>query len=236
MQKTIHRADSRGVAEHGWLHARHSFSFAGYHHPERMGFGKLRVLNDDIIDPAAGFGTHPHDNMEIITILLSGELHHKDSMGNAYVIKEGEVQIMSAGTGIMHSEYNHSDTNKTNLLQIWILPKELDIKPRYAQTRFEKKSLSNQFHNIVSPDKNQTDMWINQDAWLYLTELDKDHAVNLELQKKENGVYIFVIAGEIKIDDENLKQRDAIGITKAGTIAVKAVKPSRVLAIEVPTK
>jgi hypothetical protein len=234
MQKTIHRAQSRGVAKHGWLHSYHTFSFAQYYNPERMGFGKLRVLNDDVIEAAAGFDTHSHSNMEIISVPVSGELRHEDSMGNSYVIRENEVQVMSAGTGISHSEYNNSSSAPANFLQLWILPKQMNITPRYEQKRFGPELKRNQFLTVVAPDRDSESLWINQDAWLALADLESGYNSEYRLHNNKNGLYVFVIAGRIKIDNETLEKRDAIGITESGTIAIQALQPSQLLAIEVP--
>ncbi len=236
MKTVIHRKDERGTAEHGWLHARHSFSFASYYNPEKMGFGKLRVLNDDIIEPASGFGTHPHENMEIVTIMLSGELHHADNMNNSYTIQQNEVQIMSAGTGIAHSEINQSNNESVNLLQIWVLPKTQNIKPRYAQDKFPPENRRNRFATIISPENEGEKMWINQDAWFSLGDFDADRLFEHSLHMEENGAYIFVISGQIKIGDDTLRERDAIGITDTDGISIQTESPSQLLIIEVPMK
>jgi hypothetical protein len=234
MMKIIHRAQSRGIAEHGWLHSNHTFSFANYYNPERMGFGKLRVLNDDIIEASAGFGTHPHNNMEIISVPIFGELRHTDSMGNSYVIRENEVQVMSAGTGIAHSEYNNSASSPANFLQIWILPKQLNIEPRYEQKQFSREQRHNRFLTVVAPDKENESLWINQDAWLSLADLESDLSCDYRLHDNANGLYIFLISGRVKIDNEILEKRDAIGITESGNISIRALQSSQLLAIEVP--
>jgi len=233
MQKTIHRADSRGKAEHGWLHSRHTFSFAGYHDPERMQFGKLRVLNDDVVEAGAGFGTHPHDNMEIVSIPLAGTLRHHDSMGNEHVIHAGEVQIMSAGTGITHSEYNDSQTEPVNFLQIWVLPKQRDIAPRYGQRRFEPAGRGNRLQLVVSPDGHDGSLSINQDAWFALVTLEAGHTVDYSLNKPDHGVYVFVIAGAVECAGESLAHRDGLGISGAGSLSLEATAMAEVLVIEV---
>lgn len=235
MIKTIHRAESRGHADHGWLNARHSFSFANYYNPEKIRFGTLRVLNDDIVQPGEGFGTHPHDNMEIVTIPLRGELAHKDSTGNKEVIRPDEVQIMSAGSGLTHSEYNNSKTDEINLLQIWVFPKEKNIKPRYDQKLFEKSEKINKIKTVVSPvDKDA--LWINQDAYFSLSSLDKDTSVDYQFKTKGNGLYVFLIEGKIEIAGEILGRRDAIGLEQIESIELKALEKSEVLLIEVPMK
>lgn len=233
MEKVIHKAEDRGHANHGWLDAHHSFSFANYYNPERTRFGVLRVLNDDIIQAGEGFGTHPHDNMEIVTIPLSGELAHKDSTGNKEVIRKNEVQIMSAGSGLTHSEFNNSKTDEINLLQLWVFPKERDTKPRYDQKVFEPADRQNKIQTLVSP-KDENALWINQDAYFSRADIDKEVDVEYELNTKKNGVYIFVIEGKVEIDGELLSKRDAMGVTEADKIKITAKEKSEVLLIEVP--
>lgn len=233
MKKTIHRAESRGHADHGWLNAHHSFSFANYYNPERIRFGTLRVLNDDIVQPGEGFGTHPHDNMEIVTIPLRGELAHKDSTGNKEVIRPNEVQIMSAGSGLTHSEFNNSKTEEINLLQIWVFPKERNIKPRYDQKVFNPEERINKIKTVVSPSDKDA-LWINQNAYFSITSLEKEKAVNYEIKSKGNGLYVFLIEGKIEIAGETLGKRDAIGLEDLNNIEIKAAEKSEVLLIEVP--
>jgi redox-sensitive bicupin YhaK (pirin superfamily) len=234
MHKIIHRADSRGVAEHGWLHSRHTFSFAGYYDQQRMGFGKLRVINDDVVDPSAGFGTHAHDNMEIISIPLSGSLRHEDSMGNKHAIKAGEIQVMSAGTGIKHSEYNGSDNEDVNFLQIWVLPKFQNIEPRYGQKAFAIENRQNKMDLVVSPDKEADAIWINQDAWFSLGDFTEDQYGEYTLHNIEHGVYVFVIDGCVSIADETLNKRDAIGLSELDKLTFTAKSAAKLLIIEVP--
>lgn len=230
--KTIHQSDSRGKADFGWLKSRHTFSFGRYYNPERVSFGALRVLNDDIVEPGAGFGTHPHDNMEIVSIPLSGDLAHKDSTGNTEVIRTGDVQIMSAGSGLTHSEFNHSKTDQVNFLQIWVLPKKMNISPRYEQKTFDPSGRQNQWQTVVSPDGEG--LWINQDAYFHLADLEKDRALSYEVRKGGNGLYLFVIEGEVDIDGTALSGRDAIALTQ-DRIEVKAkANGSQVLLIDVP--
>lgn len=233
IKKIIHRANSRGTAFFGWLHSRHTFSFGRYYDPERIHFGALRVLNDDIVEGGMGFGTHPHDNMEIVSIPLAGDLEHKDSTGNTEVIKTGDVQIMSAGYGLTHSEYNHSKKNKVNFLQIWILPKVQDIEPRYQQITFDTAQRKNKLQTVVAPD-DQSALWINQDAWFTLTDLDAGQSVTYDFHKPDSGLYAFVIEGEAITLGENLKKRDAIGITGADSVNFTAQQNSSLLLIEVP--
>lgn len=229
----FHAANSRGMANHGWLISRHTFSFANYYNPDRIHFGALRVLNDDIVKPGMGFGTHPHDNMEIISIPLSGSLAHKDSTGNERAIKTGEVQIMSAGTGIYHSEYNYSKTEEVNFLQIWILPKEKNISPRYGQKDFSEALKSNDLVTVVSPVKKDA-LWINQDAELTIGHLSEDSQVKHKLQFQGNGAYIFLINGEVNVNDTQLSTRDAVGFSELKEIKIEAVKDSKILIIEIP--
>lgn len=236
MKKTIHKSDSRGYFDHGWLKTFHTFSFAGYHDPERVRFGLLRVLNDDIVEPGMGFGTHPHDNMEIVTIPLKGELAHKDSMGHKQAIKPGEIQAMSAGSGLTHSEFNNSDSEPVNLLQIWVFPKEVDIEPRYEQKVFNTAERKNKFQAVVSPQKENGAMWINQDAYFSLAELDKDKELNYKIKHKGNGAYLFVIEGSVSAADENLGKRDGMGLEDLDNFTITANENSEILVIEVPMR
>lgn len=235
MQKELDQADSRGIADHGWLYSRHTFSFSDYHNPERMGFGKLRVINDDIVAPGEGFATHAHDNMEIISVPISGSLRHKDNMGNVHVIETGDVQIMSAGTGITHSEYNASDAESVNFLQIWVKPLQRDIPPRYDQKTFDASSYHNRFQTILSPDKTREDsMWINQDVWFTLANFDQEHHDVYTWQSPEHGVYLFVISGRLIAGGEMLSARDGIGITGVNSLSIRAITDSKFLIMEVP--
>lgn len=226
----IHPSNTRGVANHGWLKSHHTFSFADYYNPERMSFGALRVLNDDSVAPAMGFGTHPHRDMEIISIPLSGSLQHRDSEGNAQLIRKGEVQIMSAGTGVYHSEYNASTSEDVKFLQIWVLPKKLGIKPRYEQKIFDPKV--NQLSLVVSPDGREGSVTINQDAFFSLAEINNGE-VAYARKLKGNGVYIFVLEGEVEIDGKTFSKRDGIGFEHFETINIKS-KLAEVLLMEVP--
>jgi redox-sensitive bicupin YhaK (pirin superfamily) len=234
MKTIFHKATERGHADHGWLNAHHSFSFASYNDPSKVHFGLLRVLNDDIVAPGMGFGMHPHDNMEIVTIPLSGTLEHKDSMGNIGTIKPNEIQAMSAGSGLMHSEYNHSKTEPINLLQIWIFPKEQNITPRYDQRIFSEDDKNGKFKTIVAPVKANDVMWINQDAYFSLGKFKAANTVDYTMQHKGNGAYIFVIEGEAKIEGQNLTKRDAIGIWETEKISLNLTADSEVLIIDVP--
>lgn len=234
MKSIIHRAESRGNANHGWLKAHHSFSFAGWFNPERISFGALRVLNDDIIAPGAGFPTHPHENMEIITIPLSGVLEHKDSLGNVAQINTGEVQVMSAGTGVTHSEYNASSTEELKLFQIWLFPNKQNVKPRYDELKLNLADRQNKFQQILSPSKDDDGVWIHQNAWMHLISMDNNMQKEYRLKSEENGVYIIVVKGEIEIDTEILKDRDAIGINETDHLTIRSINDSEVLLIEVP--
>lgn len=233
MKTIIHTAESRGQANFGWLNSRHTFSFGQYYHPDRVHFGMLRVLNDDIVKGGAGFPTHPHDNMEIISIPLSGALAHKDSTGNEKVIKTGEVQIMSAGSGLTHSEYNASKEDEVNFLQIWVFPKEKDIHPRYDQKLFDATKRKNQLQVVVAPD-DQNALWINQEAWFSLADLESGRTLAYETHQSGNGVYVFVIEGEIDLEKSTLGKRDAIGIWEAGEFSLTAKKEAKLLFIEIP--
>lgn len=230
----MHRAGTRGHANHGWLDSHHTFSFARYYDPERMGFGLLRVLNDDVVAPGMGFGAHPHDNMEIISIPISGALEHQDSTGNKKVIRTNDVQIMSAGSGLTHSEYNHSKEDQVNFLQIWVLPKERDITPRYEQKTFKPENRQNRLQTVVGPEKDQEAVWINQDAWFTLGTLSAGFSEEYKLHKAGNGVYAFVIAGEVEIDGEKLDKRDGLGIWETDSLRIKAAADSELLLMEVP--
>jgi len=234
MNTVFHKASSRGHADHGWLNAYHSFSFASWYNPERIQFGMLRVLNDDTVAAGMGFGTHPHDNMEIITIPLEGDLAHKDSMGNAATIKTGDVQVMSAGTGIQHSEFNPNADLQTKLFQIWLFPKYRNVEPRYQQITLDSTKQKNEFAQILSPNEEDEGVWIHQDAWFYLSDFDKDFAKKLALKKEGNGFYIMNIEGEIEVNGEKLEKRDAIGIWETNEIEIKANSDSRFLIMEIP--
>ena len=234
MKKIFHPASSRGAADHGWLQAKHSFSFANYYDSERVQFGALRVLNDDIIAPGMGFGTHPHDNMEIITIPLDGTLEHKDSLDNIGVIETDEIQVMSAGSGVYHSEYNKNKDQSVSLLQIWVFPNKKNVTPRYDQKNIKDLKKVNSFYPIVTPNQNGPGMWIHQDAWFHLGEFDKETRINYNINKKGNGVYVFLIEGSVQIDGESLEKRDALGIWDTEKFELLANQNSRVLLIEVP--
>lgn len=234
MNSTVHKAATRGHANHGWLDTHHTFSFAHYYNPERVQFGALRVLNDDVVDGGMGFGTHPHDNMEIISIPLSGDLEHKDSMGNTAVIRQNDVQIMSAGTGIRHSEYNKNRDKKVNFLQIWVLPKERNITPRYEQKTFNPEDRVNKLQEVVSPEHGTEGVWINQQAWFHLGNLKKGFATSYQIKQKGNGLYAFVIQGDVTINDQKLNRRDGFAVWNTDTVSITADSDAEVLLMEVP--
>ena len=234
MKSILHKADTRGHASHGWLESWHTFSFASYHDPARIHFGALRVLNDDSVSGGMGFGMHPHDNMEIITIPLEGQLEHKDSMGNSGTISKGEVQVMSAGTGIQHAEKNKNLNEIVKFLQIWVFPNKKNVTPRYDQKTFNLSAATNKLITIVSPMGDPEGLNIYQDAWFNLGKINQDHEIQYELRKKENGVYLFVLEGEISVNGQKLNRRDAIGITDSSSISVKASKDSELLLMELP--
>ena len=230
----IHQAAQRGHAQHGWLDTYHSFSFANYHDPEKIHFGVLRVLNDDKIEGGMGFGMHPHDNMEIITIPIFGDLQHKDSMGNSGVIKHGDVQVMSAGTGICHSEENANPDKDVCLFQIWVFPNKQNVTPRYDQKTFEVKDRENKFQQIVSPMGEKEGLNIHQDAWFSLANFKKDFETNYQIKKSGNGVYVFIIEGSATINNQLLNKRDAIGITEIETLSIKADSDTQLLVMDIP--
>jgi quercetin 2,3-dioxygenase len=236
IKKTIHRADSRGHADHGWLKTYHTFSFADYYDTSRIRFGLLRVLNDDIIEPGMGFGTHPHDNMEIVTIPISGALEHRDSTGSGGIINSGDVQVMSAGSGLTHSEFNPSDTEPVNLLQIWVYPKLKDVEPRYDQKTYDPNERVNKLQTLVSPQKNNGSLWLNQDTFFSMAKLEKNKELTYTLNSDSNGLYIFVIDGRIKTSGEELNKRDGLGLENSESTSINAIDNSEVLFIEVPMK
>ena len=235
--KTIHHpSDSRGSQNHGWLKVNHSFSFANFYDANKMNFGALRVLNDDTIAAGMGFATHPHKDMEIITIPLKGDLKHKDSMGYSEVIKEGDIQILSAGTGIEHSEYNKNKDRSINLLQLWIFPKKQAVQPRYDQISIRNLKKRNEFYQILSPNANDQGVWIHQNAWMHIGEFTGEKEKIYRLKDNNNGVYVFVIEGRALVDSKCLQKRDALGVWETESLNIKADKNSKILLIEVPMK
>lgn len=232
----IHRADTRGHANHGWLDTNHTFSFANYHHPERMHFGVLRVLNDDSVEGGMGFGTHPHSNMEIISIPLEGDLEHKDSMGNSGVIRQGDVQVMSAGTGIQHSEFNSNKDRPVKFLQIWVFPREKGVTPRYDQMSFKVSDRKNKWQQVLSPTPDDEGVWIHQDAWFHLGQFDEQKESTYIVKKSGNGVYAFVIEGSATIAGQQLGKRDGLGIWDVQELSIEADAGAEILLMEVPMK
>jgi len=233
-QTILHKAETRGHANHGWLNSYHSFSFASYYNPDKMHFGALRVLNDDTVDAGKGFGTHPHDNMEIISIPLEGDLEHKDSMNNVAVIKNGDIQAMSAGTGIYHSEYNKDREHRVKFLQIWVFPNKKNVEPRYDQVTLKVEDRHNKLQQILSPNAEDEGVWIHQDAWFHLGKFDKGVSADYQLKLKGNGVYVFVLNGDVKINDQLLHTRDGYGIWDTDSFSITAETDAEFLLMEVP--
>ena len=234
MKSVLHKANTRGHANHGWLDSHHSFSFANYYNPERMHFGVLRVLNDDWVTAGRGFGRHPHDNMEIISIPLEGDLEHKDSMGNTAVIKQGDVQVMSAGTGIYHSEFNKNSDRPVKFLQIWVFPKYRNVRPRYDQITLQQNDTRNQFYQILSPNAEDEGVWIHQDAWFHLGTFDQTTQSTYQLKKSGNGVYAFILEGTATLNGQKLEQRDGYGVWETESFDIQADAGSKILLMEVP--
>ena len=234
MKKIIHKADTRGFFDYGWLRTSHTFSFSSYYDPERVNFGMLRVLNDDFVAAGEGFGTHPHNDMEIVTIPLDGALAHKDSTGSEGVIYPDEVQIMSAGTGIRHSEFNHLQDGTSNFLQLWIFPDKKGHQPRYNQNYFDPAERKNKLQFVVTPEKKDDNLWLNQDAYLSFTDLEKNKSLDYKIHTKGNGVYLFLIEGQISVSGETLSKRDGVGIYETDEFLITAYEDSQILLIEVP--
>jgi redox-sensitive bicupin YhaK (pirin superfamily) len=230
----LHKADTRGHANHGWLDSHHTFSFANYYNPERMHFGVLRVLNDDQVAAGMGFGTHPHDNMEIISIPLEGDLEHKDSMGNTAIIQHGDIQVMSAGTGIQHSEYNRNSDKLTKFLQIWVFPNKRNVEPRYDQITLNIDDRHNKLQQILSPNSDDAGVWIHQDAWFHLGKLDKDFQTEYTIKRSGNGVYAFVLSGDVTINGQTLNTRDGLGVWDTDKLTIKANNEAEILLMDVP--
>ena len=235
MKNTVlHKANERGHGDHGWLNAYHSFSFANWYNPDKVQFGVLRVLNDDTVAAGMGFGTHPHDNMEIITIPLEGDLAHKDSMGNEEIIKFGDVQVMSAGTGIRHSEFNPNADKRTKLLQIWLFPNKRNVEPRYQQITLDVKDRQNKLQQILSPNPEDAGVWIHQDAWFHMGKFEKGITETYTVKRNENGVYAFIISGTVTINGQTLETRDALGITNTEKMEITATSDAEILLMDVP--
>jgi len=234
MKTMYHPADSRGHAQHGWLNSYHTFSFAGYNNPARMHFGVLRVLNDDTVAGGMGFGTHPHDNMEIISIPLSGDLEHKDNQGGHGIIRRGDVQVMSAGTGVAHSEKNHNRDQEVKFLQIWLFPNKRNVQPRYEQQNFRAEDRHNQFQQVLSPSADDAGVWIHQDAWFSRADFDKGFAADYAIKQPGNGVYAFVLEGDATINGQALHRRDGFGIWDTDTLHITADSDTQLLLMDVP--
>lgn len=234
MKSIFHKAETRGHANHGWLKTSHTFSFANYYNPDRVHFGALRVLNDDSIDGGMGFGTHPHDNMEIITIPLKGDLAHQDSMGNGTTIKSGDIQVMSAGTGIKHSEFNANPDKAVELLQIWLFPNQKQVTPRYDQITLDETKMQNQLHQILSPVADDEGVWIHQNSWFHLGNFEAGKSFEYELKDKSNGIYIFLIEGKVKANDQLIEKRDGYGVWETEKVSFEVLEASKVLIMEVP--
>ncbi len=230
----LHKAETRGHANHGWLDSHHTFSFANYYNPDRMHFGVLRVLNDDVVSGGMGFGRHPHDNMEIISIPLEGDLEHQDSMGNTTVIRNGDIQVMSAGTGIQHSEKNKNQDKKVKFLQIWVFPNKRNVTPRYDQLTLKAEDRHNKLQQVLSPNADDEGVWIHQDTWFHLGTLDKGNKQNYQIRKKGNGVYAFIISGEVTIAGQPLAARDGLGLWDIDQIDIVADSNTEILLMEVP--
>ena len=234
MNLVVHKASTRGHYDHGWLSTYHSFSFGEYYNPQRMRFGVLRVLNDDYVAPGMGFGTHPHDNMEIISIPLEGTLEHRDSLGNRVEIETGEIQVMSAGTGVQHSEFNKSQDFPVRFLQIWLFPDQKDVKPRYDIKKI--KGDMNIFEQILSPYQDDEGVWIYQKAWFHLGHFTKAKTITHSLKDPENGLYAFVLEGPVRIQDQNLDRRDGLGLWDSTEIKIETTAGSKILLMEIPFK
>ena len=234
VKSVLHKANTRGHANHGWLDTHHTFSFANYRNPERMNFGVLRVLNDDVVAGGRGFNTHPHDNMEIISIPLEGALQHEDSMGNVAVIEQGDVQVMSAGTGIYHSEKNKNSNAAVKFLQIWMFPNKKNVTPRYDQIKLEKTALQNQFFQVLSPSPDDEGVWAHQNAWFHIGYLEKGCDTTYTIKDKGNGVYAFILEGSVTIENQALEQRDGFGLWETKEIIITADSDAKVLLMDVP--
>lgn len=234
MNTVLHKAETRGHANHGWLDSHHTFSFANYHNPERVHFGVLRVLNDDIVAPGKGFGTHPHDNMEIISIPLEGDLEHQDSMGNTAIIKEGDVQVMSAGTGVFHSEFNKNSDKEVKFLQIWVFPSKKNVEPRYDQISVREIEQVNEFYQVLSPNADDQGVWIHQNSWFHLGRFTKARELTYTMKDSKNGLYVFVLQGSLAAAGQQLDARDGFGIWDVDRVKFEATANSQVLLMEVP--
>jgi len=233
MKTILHKAETRGHANHGWLDSHHTFSFADYYDPQRVHFGALRVLNDDRVAAGKGFGQHPHDNMEIVSIPLFGDLEHKDSMGNVAVIRKGEIQVMSAGTGIFHSEYNRNADKETQFLQIWVIPNKRNVTPRYDQISITDIAKEDELYQILSPNPDDQGVWIHQQAWFHLGDLSEGWTGSYKLKGEDTGVYFFVLEGEVTVAGQKLNKRDGFGVSETSEIEITANSEAQLLIMEV---
>ena len=233
-KSVLHTAESRDKSDHGWLKSYHTFSFGGNYNPERIQFGALRVLNDDWVNGGMGFGEHPHDNMEIISIPLSGALQHEDSMNNIAVIESGEIQVMSAGTGIYHKEFNKNENEPAAFLQIWLFPNQRNVEPRYQQQRYSDRSIPNEFQQILSPDPSEGSVWIYQNAWFNIADFDMEKSTDYKLKNKDNGLYVFMLKGSASVGTQMLNERDGYGLWDTDEVTIRAAKGSKILLMEVP--
>jgi len=233
-QTILHKANTRNIADHGWLKSFQTFSFGMNYDPDRVQFGALRVLNDDIVDGGKGFGEHPHDNMEIISISLEGSLQHEDSMQNVAIIEPGEIQVMSAGTGIYHQEFNKNSDQPVKFLQIWLFPNQRNVSPRYQQKRYDTLLKPNEFTQILSPEKDASSVWIYQDAWFNIGKFEAGVKLTHPLKNKDNGIYVFVIKGSLKINGQELEERDGYGLWETESIEVETLTTAEILLMEVP--
>ena len=234
MKTIYHAANSRGDANHGWLKSKHTFSFANYHNPERMGFGALRVINDDFVIGGQGFGKHSHRDMEIISIPLSGKLGHGDNIGNQGTIETGEIQVMSAGTGITHSEMNGDANEPVKFLQIWVIPDKMGVTPRYQQVRMDEHMQANEFNQVLSPKADDAGVWIHQNAWFHMGNFHKGVTQTYDLKDVNNGVYVLVLEGSVTINGNTLATRDGLGVWDTKSFTMDADEDARVLLMEVP--
>ncbi|MCM4166631.1 Quercetin 2,3-dioxygenase [Arenibacter antarcticus] len=235
MKTVLHKSDTRGNADHGWLKSRHTFSFANYQDPERMNFGVLRVLNDDTVSESRGFGTHPHRDMEIVSIPLEGDLKHQDNMGNETIIRSGDIQVMSAGTGVMHSEYNNNPDKPVKFLQIWVIPNKQNVEPRYDQITLNTADRKNKLQQVLSPNTDDAGIWAHQNAWFNMTNLDKGKELQYRLNDADNnGVYAFILKGDATINGQDLNERDGFGVWDTETLDIKADSDTEILLMEVP--
>jgi redox-sensitive bicupin YhaK (pirin superfamily) len=233
-QTILHKANTRNIADHGWLKSFQTFSFGMNYDPDRVQFGALRVLNDDVVDGGMGFGEQPHDNMEIISISLEGSLQHEDSMQNVAIIEPGEIQVMSAGTGIYHKEFNKDPDQPVKFLQIWLFPNQRNVSPRYQQKRYDTLLKPNEFTQILSPEKEAPGVWIYQEAWFHIGKFEAGVKLTHTLKNKENGIYVFVIKGSLKINGQELAERDGYGLWETGSIDVEIFTAAEILLMEVP--